>query len=199
MAVDDVLTLRVVGRYQDQNIVNTLHYRITAQQSPENDICSALAQQWSTDVQSAWVGDHSDAYTLVGLKAFRQSGVSNTPYFVSIGAAGLVAGDGMPAFVCRTITLYTDSANHRRRGRVMLSGTPVATVDATDGSLTTAEISNLDTLGILLAQPIEAANDSFQLCIPATDVLPVEDITDTKARETPSSVTNRRIRQFLIG
>lgn len=199
MAVDDVLSLRVVGRFQSQNIVNTLHYRIAAQTADDKDINSALITAWRADIETAWLARHIDTYELVGLKSFRQSGDFKTPHFTSVGSAGSVVGTEEPAFVCRTITLYTESAKHRRRGRVMLSGTAAAQLETDDGSLTSAEITALEVLGVELVAPLEGGADSFQLCIPANATDPAEDIVDMAARETPSCVTSRRIKQFFVG
>lgn len=204
MAVNDELTLRIVGRYQDQNIVNTLTVRVSAQTTEEKNICAALITAFQSECQVAWLARHLDTYTLVGYKAFRKTGVAKTPHFTSVGSAGVVTGEELPSFVCRTITLYTDSTNHRRRGRVMLSATAVAQLDTADGSLTAGEIVALNVLGAALTGSWDANGDSFQLCIPAGvdkdgNPIPTEDITDFAARETPSSVTTRRIRQFLVG
>lgn len=199
MAQTDEVTLRVVGRYQAQNIVNTLVYRIVDQAVSELNVLTELLDQWDTNIKAGWLARHLDTYELVGLKAFNKTGPAKTPAFLSIGTAGSVVGEEIPSPVCRTITLYTASTNHRRRGRVMLSGTAVAQIDTDDGSVTTAEIALLDVLGTLLIAPLGAAGDTFQLGIGSTDILNFEDAVDAKGRETPSIVTSRRIRQFLIG
>ena len=74
MAVDDVVVLRAVGRYQSQNVVNTMHYKITAQTSTELAILASLTLAWDTDIRLEWLARHSDEYTLIGLKAFRVTG-----------------------------------------------------------------------------------------------------------------------------
>lgn len=81
----------------------------------------------------------------------------------------------------------------------MLSGSDEAMVEASDGSLTTAQITALKTFADLLLPPLVVNSDEFQLGIPATVADSWEDIVDTLGRETPSSVTSRRIRQYLIG
>jgi len=199
MAVGDECTLRIVGRYQDQNIVNTLHYRITGQTSGEPEILDQLTGGWDVNYKSGWLARHEDAYELVGLKAFGKTGASKTPSFRSIGDAGTVAGTPLMAAVCRTITLYTADAKHRRRGRIMLSGTDDAMIDDDDGSVSTTEIAALTAFGVVLLPPLVVNSDEFQLGIPATAVDTWQDITDAKGRETPSLISSRRIRQFLIG
>lgn len=199
MAVGDECTVRVVGRYQDQNIVNTLHYRIVGQNVGEQLVLKSLLNIWETNIKAAWLARHSDAYKLIGLKAFRKTGAAKTPAFNTVDTSGDVVGTELPSSVCRTITLYTNSAKHRRRGRIMLSGTDNAHIDANDGSVATAEITLLTTLGTTMLAPMAVAGDEFQLGLPSTATDGWEDITDAKGRETPSSVTSRRIRQFLIG
>lgn len=199
MAVADVLTLRVVGRYQAQNIVNTLHYQIAAQTSTELDICNQLIEGWDTAMETLWRGRHIDSYTLIGLKCFRQSGVAKTPAFKLISGVGTVVGDEVPSPICRCITLYTGSAKPRRRGRVMLSGSEAAMFNVSDGAVTASEIAGLDTMATALLVKITQGLDEFQLCIPGAGADPPELITDFKSRVTPAVITSRRIRQFLIG
>lgn len=81
----------------------------------------------------------------------------------------------------------------------MLSGSPVAHFDATDGSLTTGAIALLDAIGAFMDDEIDDNLNYFRAGLPATATENWEDFTDYKSRETPSVVTSRRIRQFLIG
>lgn len=199
MAVDDVSILRVVGRYQKQNIVHTLHYQHSTQGSSEQEVLQQLCDAWDTDFSAAWVARHIDTYELVGVKAFVKTGAAKTPAFTDIATAGSVVGEELPASVCRTITLYTASAKFRRRGRVMLSGTAVSMLDTATGAVTEAEITALGTLANLLKQELSANGDSFSPCIPATAVDPVEVITDSTPRGTPALIRSRRIREMLIG
>lgn len=199
MAVNDVCTLRVVGRYQDQNIVNTLHYEIMDQDSSDQEILSSLCSGWEAAHETEWLARHIDTYELIGLKAFRKTGDAKTPHYHPIGEAGSVVGEEIPSPVCRTITLYTGDAKHRRRGRVMLSGTAVAHLSTTDGSVVAAELVLLNLLGDSLRSALESGLDSWRLCIPATEVDDSQAIVDVKARVTPSIVKSRRIRNFLIG
>lgn len=199
MAVMDELTLRVVGRYQSQNIVNTLHYRIANQAASELVICERLIDLWDTALRVLWTGRHIDTYTLVGLKAFRKTGVAKTPHFKLITANGTVAGDEVPSPVCRCITLYTADAKPRRRGRIMLSGSEAAMFNTTDGAVTAAQIGDLETLMATMMTQLSGAGDEFDIGIPSTPTDNWQNITDSKPRVTPAIVTSRRIRQFLIG
>lgn len=199
MASGDTLQVRVVGRYQDQNIVNTLHYLINTQDVPEEDVCQNLAQLWDNDLTDKWVARHLDTYMLVGLKCFQVDGASKVPSFVSINTAGDVVGEEVAAAVCRTITLYTGSTNSRRRGRVMLSGSAVAQFNTGDGAVTTAEQTLLTGLGTDLVTPLVVGESSFSLCIPPTSTLDAEVVINAVGRVTPSLIKSRRVKQFLIG
>jgi hypothetical protein len=201
MAVNDVCTLRVIGRYQSQNIVNTLHYRIAAQDSGDDEILNQLCIAWEADVQSYWDAVHSNQYNLEGLKAFRKTGTAKVPRIRTIDDPGTVDGTELPSYVCRTITLYTESTNFRRRGRVMLSGSVAEMFEGDDGGVTAAQQVALNSLGDALIDTLTVGDDSFQLCIPPTEVpeYPTEDITTAVGRSTPSSVRTRRIRQYLVG
>ena len=199
MASGDECTLRIVGRYQEQNIVNTMHYRISSQASSDLLILKQLVSGWLSNYQSAWTNCHVDDYELIGIKAFGKTGTAKTPAFSAVSASGAVTGDGHPAFVCRTITLYTADPKHRRRGRLMLSGTPVSHIDTTDGSLTASAETIMNALAAALIGTLSVGSDEFQPGIPAVGTDTWQDFVDYLSRQTPSAVTSRRIRQFLIG
>lgn len=199
MAVGDVSTLRIVGRYQDQNIVNTMHYKHTAQDTDDEGVLAVLLAAWEADWEAVWLARHSEDYELIGLKAFRQAGEPKTPAFLTIGEAGGVVGTELPALVCRTITMYTASAKHRRRGRLMLSGSVAESFNATDGALTATELAALVTMAGLCSTVLTNLDDSFAPCIPANATDDEELIIDALPRVTPSAVTSRRIKQYLIG
>lgn len=199
MSVSDVSVIRVVGRYQQQNCVSSLHYRHTAQSSSEEDILANFILAWSSDVEAAWLAAHIDTYELVGYKAFRVSGAAKVPAYMNRGVNGTVTGDEVPSNICRTITLYTASTNHRRRGRVMLSGSEAAMFLPSDGSLTTSTVALLQAIGDLLDNGHSMAGDTFELVLPATDALPVEAVTKSMGRVTPSALKSRRVKQYLIG
>jgi hypothetical protein len=199
MAVNDICTLRIVGRYQSQNIVNTMHYRISAQDTDNDSILNVLVASWESDWESDWVARHSDQYTLVGLKAFRQTGEAKRPAFRTISEPGTVVGDELPASICRTITLYTDDTDHRRRGRLMLSGTTLSMLNQTDGSVTTTELAALNNLVALCTNVLVNVDDSFTPCLPHTAGKTDYDISSAHPRVTPASVTSRRVKQYLIG
>lgn len=199
MAVDDIVGVRVVGRYQQQNIVNTLHYRISAQTVTDHQILQLLADAWVLAFEAMWVARHIITYELVGVKAFSKSGDNKLPGIATVGTFGDVVGDELPSSVCRVITLYTDSSNYRRHGRVMLSGTAVTMLEDTDGAVTGTEITALGSLKDELIDPIVSDEEAWVPVIPPSGVLPVEDITASLARKTPASITSRRVRGFLIG
>lgn len=199
MSVGDVCVLRIVGRYQQQNCVSSLHYRITAQTSPDLDVLEKLIEDWADKIEIAWLAAHIDTYELVGYKAFRVDGTAKVPAYNNRGMNGTVTGDEVPSNICRTITLYTASANHRRRGRVMLSGSYQAAFLPTDGSLTTAAVGQLQTIGNLLQAELAETGDTFELVLPASGALPIELVVSAKGRVTPSALKSRRVKQYLIG
>lgn len=199
MAVDDVCVIRAVGRYQQQNIVNTLHVQITEQVSSELGILDQLLDSFDTEIRTAWLACHIDTYELIGLKAFRVTGAAKVPAYTNIGANGTVTGDEVPSNVCRTITLYSDSTNHRRRGRLMFSGSAMFMFNDTDGSVSTAAVALLQAVGDILDAGFSIAGDVFKVVLPATDTLPVVDVVKCRGRVTPSAVKSRRVRQYLIG
>lgn len=199
MAVDDISVLRIVGRYQQQNCVSSLHYQHQLQGSSEIEVLDNLISIWSTAMETEWLAAHLDTYTLVGYKAFRVSGAAKVPAYMNREVAGTVTGDEVPLNICRTITMYTESANHRRRGRVMLSGSAQAMFNQGDGSVTVAARAIVQAVADELDNDISDGTDTFELVIPATDTLPVEGVVKCLARVTPSALKSRRVKQYLIG
>jgi hypothetical protein len=199
MAQGDECTLRIIGRYQSQNIVNTMHYRIADQTTDDKDILDQLCTLWETANKTDWLACHNTAYTLVGLKAFGKTGTAKTPGTKAVGDAGTRSGTPVPANVCRTITLYTADVKHRRRGRVMLSGSISEDFEAGDGSLTESILTLLATLGAKLILALEGGGDEFKPGIPAAGADVWRDFNDLRARERPSQVGTRRVREFYIG
>jgi hypothetical protein len=199
MAIDDVSLIRIVGRYQQQNVVNTLHYQHTAQVSEDRDILNDFLIAWGDANETAWLACHIDSYELIGYKAFRVTGTAKIPAYINVGSNGTVAGEEVPSNVCRTITLYTGSTNHRRRGRVMMSGSATGMFNTTDGAVTTVHTAILQDLGDLLDTTLVTGADEFDLCLPASNGLPVEHVVASIGRVTPSSVKSRRVSQYLIG
>lgn len=200
MANDDVSVLRIVGRYQQQNCVSSLHYQHSNQEdNNELETLQALITAWQTACEAAWLAVHIDTYTLVGYKAFRVTGAAKVPAYTNREQNGTVDDAEVPSNICRTITLFTTSANHRRRGRVMLSGSGQSMFNQADGSVTTAEVAILQTLGDLLETTLVDGNDEWDIVLPATDALPVENVVRCLARVTPSTLKSRRVKQYLIG
>lgn len=199
MATGDVSTLRVVGRYQGQNVVNTMHYKHTDQQGGDQDILRDLCIAWSNGLQSAWLARHNAAYELVGIKAFVKKGSAKTPGYLTVSQPGVVVVDQVPSMLCRTITLYTADLNHRIRGRVMISGSNAGMFDVADGSVDLTELGLMQVLADALLVQLTEATNLWDLVLPETLLGGPYDVVDAKARVTPAAVTSRRVRQFLIG
>jgi hypothetical protein len=199
MAVDDIVGVRIVGRYQSQNIVNTMHYKITAQDDTEHVILQLLAAEWETALKAYWLDLHNDAYSLMGLRAFSLSGENKRPGIVHIDDAGLLALIGAPSPLCRVITLYTDSTNYRRRGRIMLSGSNTTDFDEADGSVAAGVIGDLEALGLFLIEDLVSEGNTFSPGLAPHGILPFEPFTSVLGRKTPACIRSRRVRGFLIG
>ena len=68
-----------------------------------------------------------------------------------------------------------------------------------DGSVNAAAVAVLQTLADLFDAGLAGGGDEFELVLPATDALPVEPVTKSLARVTPSALKSRRVKQYLIG
>lgn len=199
MAVDDIVGLHIVGRYQAQNIVNTLHFRVVGQTVTEHELLQLLCVAWDAAMNSLWLGAHIDTYELVGIRGFSKSGDNKRPGILAVGDPGTVVGVEVPSSVCRVITMYTDSDNYRRHGRVMLSGCDTTMFNDADGAVTAAEIAALSSLADALLDTVTSDDESWSPVIPPTDVLPFEAITGVLVRKTPALIRSRRVRGFSIG
>lgn len=197
--VGDVCIMRIVGRFQLQNIVNTMHYEVTVQVDDDAVLWGEFLNDWKDANQAAWIARHSDAYTLIGAKAFTVKGDNKPPGDNLEGVAGGVAGDPQEAYVCRTITLYSDNVSSRVRGRVMLSGGAESMFDDTDGSVTDTEVTALNPLALLLRTEVVGASNSYKpvLFDPVLDT--TSDLIQAIPRKTPSLIRSRRTKRFLIG
>jgi hypothetical protein len=199
MAIGDIVGIRIVGRFQQQNIVHTMHYKIIAQAVSEALVLGFLSDLWETEFKTDWLAMHVDTYKLMGIRAFGKVGVNKQPGITHIDEAGGVALDESPSPLCRTITLYTESDNYRRRGRLMLSGCTVSDFDAADGAVSGSMLGTMQAFGTAVIANIDAGGTEFQPGLAPTDVLPFEPFTSAMARKTPSVVRSRRVRGFSIG
>lgn len=199
MSANDVAVVRVVGRFQDQNISNSFHYVLLSIDPPDNEALQNLATFWYTDIGAAWLARHSDAYELIGVKAFVAKGDASIPGYYNVGVSGDVVGDPQESYVCRTITRYTGNINPRVRGRAQLSGAVETMFDDADGAVTATEVTALAPLITLLDGNITGGGASWFPCLYDKVLDSTNLIILSKARVTPSLIRSRRIRQYSIG
>lgn len=199
MSIGDVAVLRIVGRYQDQNIVNTMHYEVEDQATGDAVLWDTLIDGWIGDHETLWLGEHIDAYTLIGLKAFTVKGDTRPPGERTRNNAGTIAENPAPAFVCRTITFYSESSNPRVRGRLMLSGSSEAMFHDDDGSVVAGQIITMQALGDQLLGELVDTGNTFKPVLYSKLLDATNDLLAAKARITPSSVRSRRVKRMLIG
>lgn len=199
MAVGDVAVLRIVGRYQSQNIINTMHYRIVTQANGDVEQWQELVDQWWTEHNIDWLARHVDAYELVGLKAFTVVGATQPPGERSVNVSGSVVGVPQVAFCCRTITLYSSSPNPRRRGRIMLSGGDEAMFEDSVGGVTTGEVIALTALGTALLANLAGGDNQYEPVLYQKLPETISTLVLAKGRQTPSTVRSRRVKRFTIG
>lgn len=199
MAVDDIVGIQIHGRYQMQNIVNVMHYKITEQVADDHSVLSEFCSGWATALTTAWLARHIDTYSLMGLKAFSLTGANKKPGIIHIDDAGSIVGEECPSPICRVITLYTDSDNYRRRGRLMLSGSADSHFNDADGAVADAELTLLEGLGDDMIADVSNNGNVCEPGLKPTDVLPFAKFTDVLARRTPACIRSRRVRGFAVG
>lgn len=199
MAQDDIVGLHIVGRFQGQNISQTIHYKMMTQVSSDNTILGLLAASFETTHKSSWLAIHNVAYSLMGIRGFSLTGDNKTPGLVHIDEPGTVTGAAAPSPLCKVITLYTGSDNYRRRGRLMFSGGTVPEFDVDDGAVEDTTLGLLASFGANLITALSFSGNEAQPGLAPTDLLPFEPFIDVLARRTPALIRSRRIRNFMIG
>lgn len=199
MPTGDIAVVRIIGRFQDQNIVNTMHYRVTNQAGADVDLWDQLCVEWELTNSPLWLARMSDDYVLQGVKAFTVKGDAVPPGTSIIAATGDLTGDPQESFVCRTITFYTDNANPRRRGRLMLSGGVESLFNDSDGSVASVEVGLLTALGTAFLTDLTSTDNTYEMVVfqknPEVISMPIK----ARGRLTPSVLRSRRIKQFIIG
>ena len=199
MSVNNVASLHIVSRFQDQNVVQTLHYEVMEQGSDEEDILQNLCEQWQLTYEAGLQAIVNDDLTIIGYKAFNKVGDATVPGFKDSGNAGSVVATAMPAFINKTLTLYTESTKYRRRGRFSVCGVSETEIGDADGSVTSVARAALLAFGATLITSLTGGGDSWRLVIPATVADPSEPIVGCLARLKPTILKSRRIREYLIG
>lgn len=199
MAVDDIIGIQIHGRYQMQNIVNVMHYEVTEQTSDDHELLGQFCTQWETQHKSGWLARHIDSYSLMGLKGFSITGANKRPGIVHINDPGAIVGEEAPSPICRVVTLYTDSDNYRRRGRIMLSGSADAHFNDADGAVTDVELAAMVILGEALILPMTFSGNTTQPGLRPQGILTFEQFTAAQSRRTPACIRSRRVRGFSIG
>lgn len=176
-----------------------MHYQVEDQVGGDPSLWQELVDQWLSEHATNWLARHIDTYELVGVKAFTAKGDSHPPGESSLGNFGTVIGDPVFAFVCRTITLYGDSGNARRRGRIMLSGGEDTQFTASRGAVSAGEVIALTALGEDLIGTLSGGDNAYVPVLYQKLPETITGLTVAKGRVTPSSIRSRRIRKFLIG
>lgn len=199
MAVDDVIGIQIHGRYQMQNVVNVMQYKITEQTADNHELLGKMCLAWETSHKTVWLGRHIDSYRLMGLKGFSLTGLNKRPGLVHIDEAGSVVGVETPSPICRVITMYTDSPNYRRRGRVMLSGSEDTMFGDDDGAVVDAELALLAILGTALMADLDDGSNAAEPGLAPHGLLEFEKFTAVQARRTPACIRSRRVRGFSVG
>lgn len=199
MPVGDIAVLRIIGRYQDQNIVNTMHYRVTSQAGGDDDLWDQLCVEWELTNGPLWLARMGGTYELQGVKAFTVKGDAVPPGTAIIQTTGDLTGDPQESYVCRTITFYTDNANPRRRGRLMLSGGVESLFNDLDGSVASVEVGLLTILGTAFMVDLTSTDNTYEMVIfqknPEVISIPIK----ARGRLTPAVLRSRRIKQFIVG
>lgn len=202
MSVADLMQLKIVGRLQDQNCVQTLCYEISQQAAGEEAIAKQLCIAWYSTHGTAFLARCSEDYTLVGLKAFGLTGDPKVPGQSLLNGAGTVAESCPTAMIARTITLYPEEISNHHRGRIMIPGTVDSMLDNEDGSVEDDEVTAMQALADALLEGCDdGGGNAFDLRIwgKVAGVPQKFDINAVVAQKTPAAIRSRRIRELLIG
>lgn len=151
MAVGDILLATVVQTLHGQTIMNSCHFRESstgagdAQALLALGIDAAVTAQWKPKMSDEWHYDYVQVQKVY-------PGPPSYPAINGTGAGyGGVAGDAVPTSVAYCITKRTALAGPKYRGRLYITGFPVA--DLGDSVLSPTGITNQGSVGLgLIAQ-----------------------------------------------
>lgn len=197
MAVGSILRMSVLGVYQDQNIVNTIHVKVIEQQCDEVDLATKVAGTF-IDVETYWLAVHNQYYQYKGTVVVGTAGSSTIPGYYPRDLPGVVAQDPLLSSIARVITLYGAADNAKIRGRLMLSGASQGDIDETDGRVNIS--MGLNTLAALMKQAW--TNVQFVTVVPVIYTKSTQlarEVIKAVPRPTPGVIRSRRIRNFMVG
>jgi len=201
MATNDILALKVHGVYQKQNIVQTLHYKVTQQSCSDWVLLGRLCDAWNTAHTTDWLGNHNSDYLLAGIRADMAFSNNGTlpPGYLGLDAPGTVTDNPLPSYICGCVTCYVNSPNPRHRGRIMFSGRTEPEYTE-NGQMTLLAVSALEDLVAALWQDtLEGDDCQFQLGIFSKANQALHEIVKSQGAYTPALLRSRRVRQFNIG
>lgn len=153
LGLNDIVQVRVVSQAGTSVAINVRHYRVSAAVGPV-----PTEAQVATDLSSFWHNEYKAVIALagqfrgVGVRHMRPSPPGLESFDIGLLGAGTVAGDRLPGQICGLITLTTQFAGRRYRGRVYLPFTGEAANDVT-GVPTPAHVVNMQALAAKLIVP----------------------------------------------
>jgi len=125
MAINDTYFLTVQGTLQGRNYVHTLHFREQTLQVG-NSPSQALIDAWQSACQSAWLGIHTNQYSMNRITAQKICGSLPLPSRVEEGASVTgtrsATGDQLPVWLSVCVNEATGLAGRSRHGRFFISG-----------------------------------------------------------------------------
>lgn len=187
MAVGDVLQLTVVTEYEPQVGLNVRHFIVTAETgggATMGEIVNALATAFSA-VYTPLMSVNS-TYRGAMIQKIRPLPIGN-PVASGIPAVpGTVIGDALPGQVCGLITLRTEMAGRRFRGRVYVPW-PAESDSDLNGQPTIAYVGRLNALG--------TAYVGSQVVVGALGTTTIQSVIFGRSTGTTTSITNIRSRQ----
>lgn len=200
MAVNDVYRLALVGSLFNQQIVNVLHYQLTADptlsfsaQSLVNMWTAAITPTWRATVVDSYIFDH------VACTKLHPVGPATIIAPFAGGTIGLRALPPLPCNVAASITKRTALIGRRHRGRMALAG--LANADNVVGLLSPTAFGLIQTLANALENPLAGPDGDARPVVWTrhVDVLPANSATPITDMEPQTTVRVQRSRTVGLG
>jgi len=200
MAVNDVYRLAMEGTLFSQQIVNVLHYQLTADPTL-SFTAQSLINGWTAAVIPTWRAAVVDSYVLVQVSCTRIHPVGPATVITPFagGTVGARASPPLPSNVAASIVKRTALIGRRHRGRMSLAG--LANADNVGGLLSAGAFGLVQDLANVLEDLVVTPDGDARPVVWTrhVDVLPANSATPITDMEPQTSIRVQRTRTIGYG
>jgi len=141
---ESIARVAVLGTYQGQRVVNILHFRSTAVAGLDPNNVATAATAWVNSKWGSLMALLVDNYGVDGVDT--QLSTPTTGFVSALQTVTLLGGvttAGLPAEVAAVVKKLSGIIGRANRGRIYVTGIPIAGYNAPTGLFTTTFVGNL--------------------------------------------------------